>query len=147
MADVVLKEISSDNWEECASLKLRTSQGGLIAPNLYSIAESKVEATFMPLAIYDTNNKMVGFVMWGIDPDDGEYWIYRLMVDEKYQGKGFGKAAVVEVLKRLKELGAGRVYVGYKPQNVVAASLFASLGFERTGQMLQGEFVAKLEFE
>jgi hypothetical protein len=30
---------------------------------------------------------------------------------------------------------------------VVAASMFASLGFERTGQMLQGEFVAKLEFE
>lgn len=127
-------------------MKLRTSQGGLVAPNLFSIAESKVEATFMPLAIYD-NHTMVGFIMWGIDPDDGEYWIYRLMVDEKYQGKGFGKAAVVEVLKRLKELGAGRVYVGYKPQNVVAASLFASLGFERTGQMLQGEFIAKLEFE
>lgn len=146
MAEVVLRDINSDNWEECANLKLRTSQGGLVAPNLFSIAESKVEATFMPLAIYD-NHTMVGFIMWGIDPDDGEYWIYRLMVDEKYQGKGFGKAAVVEVLKRLKELGAGRVYVGYKPQNVVAASLFASLGFERTGQMLQGEFIAKLEFE
>jgi diamine N-acetyltransferase len=146
LAEVVLRDINSDNWEECANLKLRTSQGGLVAPNLFSIAESKVEATFMPLAIYD-NHTMVGFIMWGIDPDDGEYWIYRLMVDEKYQGKGFGKAAVVEVLKRLKELGAGRVYVGYKPQNVVAASLFASLGFERTGQMLQGEFIAKLEFE
>ncbi len=146
MVEVVLKDLSSDNWEDCANLKLRTSQGGLIAPNLYSIAESKVEATFIPLVIYD-GNTMVGFIMWGIDPDDGEYWIYRLMVDEKYQGKGYGKAAVIEVLKRLKDAGAGRVYVGYKPQNVVAASLLASLGFERTGQMLQGEFVAKLEFE
>lgn len=146
MAEVILKEVGRENWEECANLRLRTSQGGLIAPNLYSIAESKVEATFLPLAIY-SENTMVGFIMWGIDPDDGEYWIYRLMIDEKYQGKGFGKAAVLEVLKQLQERGAGRVYVGYKPQNVVAASLFASLGFERTGQMLQGEFVAKLEFE
>lgn len=146
MAEVILKEVGRDNWEECVNLRLRTSQGGLIAPNLYSIAESKVEATFLPLAIY-SEDKMVGFIMWGIDPDDGEYWIYRLMIDEKYQGKGFGKAAVLEVLKQLRERGAGRVYVGYKPQNVVAASLFASLGFERTGQMLQGEFVAKLEFE
>ena len=66
---------------------------------------------------------------------------------EKYQGKGYAKAATMEVLGRLKERGAGRVYVGYKPQNVVAASLLASLGFKRTGQMLQGEFIAKLEFE
>lgn len=146
MAEVTLRDVSSDNWEECANLRLRTSQGGLIAPNLYSIAESKVEATFTPLAIY-SNNTVIGFAMWGIDPDDGEYWMYRLMIDEKYQGKGFGKAALTEVLRRLKELGAGRVYVGYKPQNVVAAALFAGFGFERTGQMLQGEFVAKLEFE
>lgn len=146
MAEVRLEEINRDNWEECANLKLRTSQGGLVAPNLYSIAESRVEATFMPLAIY-AGDTMVGFLMWGIDPDDGEYWLYRLMIDEKYQGKGYGKAATLEVLRRLKEQGAKRVFVGYKPQNVVAASMLASLGFERTGQMLQGEFIAKLELE
>ena len=30
---------------------------------------------------------MIGFTMFGIDPDDKNYWIYRLMIDEEFQGK------------------------------------------------------------
>lgn len=146
MAEVVLKDITKNNWEECASLRLSTSQGGLIAPNLYSIAESRVEPSFTPMAIYD-GDEMVGFVMYGLDPDDGEYWISRLMIDQRHQGKGYGKAATIRVLEKLKAMGVREAYVGYKPQNVIAQSLMASVGFERTGQMLQGQFIAKIDLE
>ena len=147
MSDVVLKDVTRDNWEACANLKLSTKQGGLIAPNLYSLAESRIEASFIPLAIYH-EDELIGFTMYGIDPDDGQYWIYRLMIDEKHQGNGYGKAAMIEVIRRLRELpDCKEVYVGYKPQNMIAAAMFASLGFVRTGQMLQGEFIARLELD
>ena len=146
MAEVVLTDITKDNWEQCANLRLSTKQGGLVAPNLYSIAESRIEPSFTPLAIYH-DGEVVGFIMYGLDPDDGQYWIYRLMIDQTHQGRGYGKAAVVEVINRIKQIpGIHEVYVGYKPQNTVAAALFASLGFERTGQMFQGEFIARLEW-
>lgn len=146
LSDVILEEITKENWQECMNLRLSTDQGGLIAPYLYSITSSDVEASFMPLAIYH-GDQMVGFVMYGVDPDDGEHWISRLMIDEKHQGNGYGKAAMIEVLRQLKEMGVRQVFMGYKPPNVIAQSLLHSLGFERTGQMLQGEFIARLDLE
>jgi ribosomal protein S18 acetylase RimI-like enzyme len=48
---------------------------------------------------------MVGFVMYGIDADDDNYWIYRLMIDARHQRKGYGRAAMTELLRRLQESG------------------------------------------
>jgi len=144
---IVLREVNKENWEQCMRLTLSTAEGGLVAPNLYKVLDSKVEASFNQLAIYNADGDMVGFIMFGVDPDDGEYWISRLMIDEDHQGKGYGKAATLEVLKRLKAMGVHDVYVGYRPQNLGAQALFLSIGFERTGQMLQGEFIGKISLE
>ena len=70
MVEVTLKDVDKDNWDACCSLKLSTKQGGLVAPHMYTIAESEVEPAFVPLAIYN-NGTVVGFAMYGLDPDDG----------------------------------------------------------------------------
>jgi len=109
--------------------------------------EAEQEPTFVPLAIY-ADDHVVGFTMYGLDPDDGKYWIYRLMIDVDHQGKGYGKAALKELIKRLAQLpDCDEIYAGYKPWNNVAASLFAELGFERTGEMLSGEFITRLDLK
>lgn len=49
---------------------------------------------------------MVGFTLYGIDDEDQQYWMYRLMIDEKHQGKGFGTQAVrlvIEDVRGIKE--------------------------------------------
>lgn len=143
---IFLTEVNKDNWEACANLQLSVYQGGLAAPNLYLAADSDVEAAFVQLAIC-LDKEVIGFAMYGLDPDDGEYWIYRLMIDEDYQGNGYGKEALLNIIDRVKATGAKRVFAGHKPPNTIAASMFAGLGFERTGQMLQGEFILKLDFE
>lgn len=145
MAEVTLKDVGKDNWEECCSLKLSTKQGGLVAPHLYSISESEIEPAFVPLAIY-ADDDVVGFAMYGLDPDDGKYWIYRLMIDEEHQGKGYGKMALAELVKRLSQIpDCDEIFAGYKPWNIVAASLFSEMGFDKTGEMLSGEFISRLD--
>lgn len=145
MAEVTLKDVDKENWDECCNLTLSTKQGGLVAPHNYSIMEAENEPTFVPLAIY-ADGKVVGFTMYGIDPDDGKYWIYRLMIDVNQQGKGYGKAALQELVKRLAALpDCDEIYAGYKPWNNVAAGLFGELGFQRTGEMLSGEFITRLD--
>ena len=145
MAKVTLKDVGKDNWEECCNLKLSTKQGGLVAPHLYSLSELEVEPAFVPLAIY-ADDKVVGFAMYGLDPDDGKYWIYRLMIDVEHQGKGYGKMALAELVKRLSELpDCDEIFAGFKPWNIVAASLFGEMGFEKTGEMLSGEFISRLD--
>jgi diamine N-acetyltransferase len=147
LAQVTLKDVNKDNWDECCNLKLSTKQGGLVAPHMYTISETEIEPAFVPLAIY-VDNKVVGFAMYGLDPDDGKYWIYRLMIDVDHQGKGYGKAALAQLIKRLSELAdCDEIFAGYKPWNNVAASLFGEMGFERTGEMLSGEFVVRLDLK
>lgn len=46
-----------------------------------------------------------------------------------FQGKGLGKAVMVEGLRRLKAAGMRRVTVGFDPNNAAAAALYTSLGF------------------
>ena len=58
--------------------------------NAVSITQSKVQPECMPLAVC-VDDKMVGVIMYCIDTFDGEYWIYRMMIDKNYQSKGYGK--------------------------------------------------------
>lgn len=147
MAVVTLKDVDKSNWEACLNLKLTTKQGGLVAPHMYTIAESEAEPSFVPLAVYN-NGTVVGFAMYGLDPDDGKYWIYRLMIDVEHQGKGYGKAALKKLVCRLKELpDCDEIFAGYKPWNTVASGLFGEIGFQRTGEMLSGEFITRLDLK
>ncbi|MCL5104169.1 MAG: GNAT family N-acetyltransferase [Armatimonadetes bacterium] len=144
MVEVTLREIDRDSWEECMNLTLRMEQGGLMAPNSYRTFEFKAEPTFVQVGIYN-GDVMVGYAMYGIDPDDGKYWIFRLMIDMAHQGRGYGKAALREIIRTLSERSdCDEIYTGYRPENFVAAALYGSLNFARTGQMLCGEYIAKL---
>ncbi|MGY3187803.1 GNAT family N-acetyltransferase [Lysinibacillus sp. TE18511] len=90
---ISLKSIDQSNWEACIELKPKQEQQGFIASNLYSIAESKFFPRMNIKAIY-CGEKLLGFAMYGIDSDDGNYWIYRFMIDAHYQGRGHGKSAM-----------------------------------------------------
>lgn len=141
--NVHLRELTRENWEEAIQLKVAEAQRSFVAPNIYSIAEAKFMTNMQPFAIY-ADERMVGFVMYGLDPDDNNYWIYRLMIDEKQQGKGYARAAMTEVLERLKALPDCReIVLGYKPGNDGAAKLYQRLGFTTSGEMLFGEIVAR----
>ena len=139
MSEVVLKEITKETWSECMNLALRLEQGGLIAPNSYRLSGCAVEPTFVQLGIH-CGDDIVGYAMYGVDPDDGKYWIFRLMIDEKHQRKGYAKAALAGIIQRLKELpDCTEVYIGYRPENFIAAAMYGGFNFVRTGQMLCGE--------
>ena len=141
---VLLRDLTRSNWKKCVKLRVHKHQKGLVATNLYSIAQSKVMPTFWPKAAY-YKEKMVGFVMFGLHPDDSEYWIMRLMVDRKYQGLGYGRAIMQEVLSILREtFDCQRVFLSFDAHNQVAERLYSSLGFIRVRQDPNGEIVACL---
>lgn len=150
---VTLRDVTKENWQACARLKLAPEQEHFVASNAYSLAESKFMPTFIPQAIYHRDatgaETMVGFVMFGYYPD-GEpplglrHWIFRLMVDREHQGHGYGREALRQVLARLEaDPACPNVLIGYETDNVVAAKLYASLGFREIGPAPWGEMVAE----
>lgn len=135
-AKVSLRPINPDNFNECISLGVNEDQKGMVASNVYSIAEAYVDRKLYPLAIYDIAAQgwekpkvpMIGFTMYQIDAEVG--FINRLMIDSKYQGKGYGEATMVEIIRRLKLYpGVEIITTSYHPKNVAAAKLYRKLGF------------------
>lgn len=144
--NVVLARLTNDNFEQVVSLRVKETQKDFVQPNLYSIAQAKMDDEIVPLTIY-ADDKLVGFCMYGIGEDDGRLWIHSCMIDEQYQGQGYAKAAVKELLKRLREKrGATAVWVTYDKENEGAHGLFESIGFVPDGQNGDRDLVAVYNF-
>lgn len=143
---ITIKPITKDNWEEAANLRLLPDQVDFLTPNVYSIAESKFHPELIPCAIY-AGPVMVGFLMYARDPEDQQYWLYRLMIDERHQRKGFGRIALLQLIEIIRALpNAPELNVGYDVGNDVAARLYKNVGFVEQGMAPWGELTAKLTF-
>ena len=141
---ITLREITPQNWHQCINLSVAEDQKGFVAPNVYSLAQAKVYPSYTPLAIYH-DDEMVGFSLHGIDPDDNEMGISRLMIDQRYQGKGYGRAALVQLIEMIRrDASLHAIYLSFEPENKTAEALYKSLGFEHTGEIEGGELVMKL---
>lgn len=143
---VELREITQENWRECARLKVAPDQERFVASNVYSLAESKYEPECVPLAVYE-GETMVGFVMY-LPEDYGlakVFYIARLMIGHQYQGKGYGRAVMEMLLERLKSVpGYAAILISFVPENTAAQRLYSSLGFQDTGEIDDGEIVYRL---
>ena len=148
-----IRPVTKDNWRELIKLQVREDQKHFVASNLYSIAESHFgddlegHWDLFPYGIYD-NNVPVGFLMYGLNFEHPKQqaFIQRLMVDEKFQGKGYGRFGMEKLLEifradeRIREVG-----ISYEPENEGARKLYASLGFIEPGEMIEGETLAVLK--
>lgn len=141
--NVTLREITPENFKECINLKVAEGQKNFVAPNVTSIAQSKIYPTVEPFAVYN-DDELVGFVMFGLDIEDDRYYLVRLMIAEKFQGKGFGKAATLAVIEKMKLVeDCNEIYLSFVPENANAERLYKSVGFERTGEISEGEIVMR----
>lgn len=142
---VELKKITEKNYSECLKLKVAEDQKEFVAPNVYSLAQAWVYYdSAYPFAIYE-DDIMVGFVMMGHDKDDDTYDIWRFMIDEKYQNKGYGKSALKLAIKYLIEtFKVKEILLSFEPENHCAKKLYKSFGFEETGEINRNEVVMKL---
>ena len=142
---IELKPITRDNWQEAARLEVSPDQHDFIEANIWSIAESRFYEELTALAIYD-GRVMVGFLMWGFSPEDGRPWLYRFMIDQQYQGKGYGAAALRILISQLRKEGLPELNVGYHRDNVVAEKLYLNAGFQKRGLAPWGELMARIDF-
>jgi diamine N-acetyltransferase len=138
LTKVNLQPITNDNRAECVSLKVSESQTNLVASNETSLIEANNDPTLIPLAVYDISGlghlpphmpaPMVGFVM--LEIKGGVGCILRLLIDRDYQGQGYGKAAMIESIRRLKLYPDVQLIVtSHRRKNEAVANLYKSLGF------------------
>lgn len=139
---VTLRDIDKDNYVEAIKLKVAPDQERFVASNAASLAQSKFEPLWLTQGIYN-DDTMVGFVMYGHDPDFG-WGVLRLMVGAEYQGRGYARAAMEQVLAHIKSEGGTSVGISYEYDNQVARQFYGSMGFVETGEQPFGEPFAVL---
>jgi diamine N-acetyltransferase len=139
----------------CA-LRVAASQEYFVAPNAVSIAEAFFEHKAWFRAIY-AGEEPVGFVMlyedpagegglpW--DPPPGPvYFIWRFMIDEAHQGKGYGRRALELVIEHVRGLpDAKDLSLSVVPGDGSAERFYESLGFRSTGRIHEGEVEMRLD--
>jgi diamine N-acetyltransferase len=144
-----LKTITKDNWLKAISLRVREDQVKFVASNAVSLAQLNFLEDFHAKGIYHGED-MVGFTLYGIDEDDHEYWIYRMMIDQKHQGKGYGKKAielVIDDIKNIKEEHHQTITLSYEPNNEHAKRVYKKMGFQEIeGLIISDEQVARFTF-
>jgi len=121
-------------------MKVKDSQKGFVADNVYSLAQAWLHRDIArPFAIYD-DDAAVGFIMFDYNESDTECGIWRFMIDEKYQGKGYGRAAMAAALEYIRKNPAfKKARLSYAPANAAAEKLYLSFGFLPTGAAADGE--------
>lgn len=147
MEEISLRALSSENYEGIIRLNVSEDQKTFVAPNVNSIAESKVYPELIPMAIY-AGETLVGFLMYRQRLETEPYYLMRFMIDARYQGKGYGRAALAKIVELMRALpGCDRIYLSYEPDNVFAEQLYMHFGFAPTGEYMEGEKVACLTLE
>lgn len=142
---VHFREITKDTLRPV--LKLDAGDGGAnVAPNAVSIAQAHFSPEAWFRAIH-TDDTLVGFVMLydptlTPTPEENEFFLWRLMIDKSFQGRGYGYAAVERLIEHVRTRpGATELHVSHNRSAEPLARFYSSLGFRYTGTEDEGELV------
>ena len=131
-----LTEIKEDNWLEAAGLTVSNEQKNFVAPAVGIIARGYVYRDHNPkVFVIKDDDAAVGLALVRefMDEPPG-YDLQQFMIDERFQGKGFGSEALKLILDKLKNEGHyDHVEVCVKRDNAAAIGLYEKYGFVDSG--------------
>ena len=139
-----LAKLDESNFGDVLAMHTLPEQEWFVAPNHYTIAEAYVNKSVKPFVIMDGMTP-VGFLALQYDKKREDYWVMRLLIDNAYQGKGYGRAAINMGIQWMREHNVPWVRISFVPKNTVAERLYSSIGFKPTGEMDDDEIVCKID--
>lgn len=141
---VSLREVTKETLRDITRLKVSPEQERLVATN----AESIAEAYFSPdiawfRAIY-ADDIPVGFVMLEDNAATEHYYLWRFMIDARYQKRGIGQRALELLFEYVKTRPGARVlYTSCVPGAGSPGPFYEKMGFVYTGEEDDGELVMR----
>jgi diamine N-acetyltransferase len=149
---VDLVPITRDNWLEAAALGVAPEQESFV-PSARSLAKVAVrrdgpDDEYRSYGVC-ADGVMAGFgQLSGVFATAGTRWIGGLLIDRRYQRRGYGRAALRALVGLARQEATTRaVGLTIEPNNAVARGLYESEGFVATGDSYAGELVFVLRFE
>jgi len=152
---ITLKKITRLNLRAILELDVKQEQKSLVASNAVSIAEAYFNKDAWFRAIY-ADSQPIGFVMisdtslkYKNNPKHiPSYFLWRFMIDKKYQGKGYGKEAMNLIINHVKTRPkAVEFLLSHSKSDGNAGLFYKKYGFEYTGKEIDDELVMRLRLQ
>ncbi|MFX3672916.1 MAG: GNAT family N-acetyltransferase [Paenisporosarcina sp.] len=84
-------------------------------------------------------SKLIGFTMYGYSDELQGYELCRLMIDYRFQGKGYGKKSLQLIVKEMQTIfRCKEILICFQPENSKAKNLYENFGFKDTGKTITG---------
>ena len=146
-----LVEITRENWLKV--LFLTSNENGMptlceeyVASNALSLVQAQFENGWFTKAI-EVEDEIVGFTMYGFCEEHNFYELCRIMIDKKYQGKGWGTQAIKLVLEDMKLIaGCREVYLSTDSNNLIGKHVYEKIGFVAVNRKIDDEDLYKYVF-
>ena len=149
---VSLVEIADWNREAVLALRVAPEQERFVGSVRGALAEAAEYPNANPWyrAVY-AGKEPVGFVMvsWNVPPRPpeiiGPWFLWKLLINQQYQGRGYGAQVVRQVADLVWAEGGAELLTSYVPQPGGPAGFYHRLGFVPTGELdSNGEVIVRL---
>ena len=149
---ITLREITDDNAEAVLALRTTPAQERFVSPVSASLEEAAEYPQGNPWyrAVY-ADGTPVGFVMmsWDVVPQppeiNGPWFLWKLLIDHRHQGHGYGREVMRQVVDLVRAQGATELLTSFVPGDGGPAGFYAGLGFVPRGDVdPQGEVILRL---
>jgi diamine N-acetyltransferase len=143
--EVSLREVTRETLRDVLRLNVGPGQERFVASNAISIAEAHYyPETAWFRAVY-AGDEPVGFLMIEDEPAKPRYFLWRFMIDARYQGRGYGRRALELLCEHVRTRpGATELLVSCVPGDGGPCPFYERFGFAYTGEVDHGELVMRL---
>ena len=131
-----LADVTEENWMEVAALAVKEDQKNYLAPAIGIIARGYVyRGCNAKVYAMENDGVIVGTALVREFTDEPlGYDLQQFMIDRKFQGRGYGSAALGLILEELrKEKHFDHVEVCVKKEDAAAIHLYEKFGFVDSG--------------
>ena len=142
MPSVTLSEIRPDIEDAVLALRVSPEQEQFVTGVARSLVDAATEPEAKPwIRAVLADGIPVGFVMvsWDGAPEPGEPWgphfLWRLLIDSRYQGQGHGAAAVRLVADAVHAGGGDTLFTSCGRGEGSPQPFYEALGFVPTGEV------------
>jgi diamine N-acetyltransferase len=146
-ARVTLREVTRENLRDVLLLQVAVEQERFVASNAISIAQAHFYPDVSWLRAIYADEIPVGFLMLEDEPGNPEVYLWRFMIDQRYQKRGYGRRAIELVLEHVRARpGTSALTLSHIPGDGSPAPFYARLGFVHTGEEdPEGELLMRRE--
>ncbi|MEK4004503.1 GNAT family N-acetyltransferase [Paenibacillus sp. FSL H3-0333] len=153
MEPIVIQPVNAQNWEEALEISVCKEHRHFVPSVMESLAYAYIKPWDEALDPYilSIDGCIIGFFYISYTPGSSDnYWIGGFQIDYRHQRKGYGKQALVEIIKFIKEVHpkCSLISLTVEQENSVAQKLYEGLGFTSEQRLNQdGEIIYTIQID